>query len=93
GLQDRLHHTPHRLSGGEQQRVAMACAMVAGPPFVVADEPTAELDSVAVDQVLDGFGVLSDTGAAIAVASHDQRVIARADHVLRLEHGVTVESW
>lgn len=93
GLQDRLDHTPHRLSGGEQQRVAIACAMVGSPPFVVADEPTAELDSVAVEQVLDGFGVLCDTGAAIAIASHDPRVIARADHVLGLEHGRTVESW
>lgn len=93
GLQDRLEHTPHRLSGGEQQRVSIACAMVARPPFVVADEPTAELDSVAAEQVLDGFQVLSDTGAAIAIASHDPRVIARADHVLRLEHGRTVESW
>lgn len=93
GLPDRLEHTPHRLSGGEQQRVAIACAMVAGPPFVVADEPTAELDSVAVEQVLDGFGVLCDTGAAIAIASHDPRVIARADHVLELEHGRTVQSW
>jgi ABC-type lipoprotein export system ATPase subunit len=67
--------------------------MVARPPFVVADEPTAELDSVAVEQVLDGFGVLCDTGAAIAIASHDPRVIARADHLLRLDHGRIVESW
>ena len=93
GLGHRLDHTPHRLSGGEQQRTAIACAMVARPPFVVADEPTAELDSVAVEQVLDGFGVLCDTGAAIAIASHDPRVIARADHLLRLDHGRIVESW
>jgi len=93
GLADRLDHTPHRLSGGEQQRVAIACAMVAHPPFVVADEPTAELDSVAVEQVLDGFRVLCDSGAAIAIASHDPRVIDRADHVLRLDRGRTTESW
>jgi ABC-type lipoprotein export system ATPase subunit len=67
--------------------------MVAHPPFVVADEPTAELDSVAVEQVLDGFRVLCDSGAAIAIASHDPRVIDRADHVLRLDHGRTTESW
>jgi ABC-type lipoprotein export system ATPase subunit len=93
GLADRADHTPHRLSGGEQQRVAIACAMVAHPPFVVADEPTAELDSVAVEQVLDGFRVLCDSGAAIAIASHDPRVIERADHVLRLDRGRTTESW
>jgi ABC-type lipoprotein export system ATPase subunit len=93
GLANRLDHTPHRLSGGEQQRTAIGCAMVASPPFVVADEPTAELDSAAVEQVLDGFGVLCETGAAIAIASHDPRVLARADHVLRLDRGRVVESW
>ena len=93
GLADRADHTPNRLSGGEQQRVAIACAMVAHPPFVIADEPTAELDSVAVDQVLDGFGVLCGSGAAIAIASHDPRVIERADHVLRLDRGRVTESW
>jgi ABC-type lipoprotein export system ATPase subunit len=93
GLADRVDHTPHRLSGGEQQRVAIAAAMVAHPPFVVADEPTAELDSVAVEQVLDAFRVLCDTGAAIAIASHDPRVIERADHVLHLDRGRPSESW
>ena len=93
GLAERADHTPHQLSGGEQQRVAIACAMVGGPPLVVADEPTAELDSVAVERVLDGFRVLCDTGAAIAIASHDPRVIARADSVLRLAHGRVTESW
>ncbi|TAM81254.1 MAG: ATP-binding cassette domain-containing protein [Jatrophihabitans sp.] len=93
GLADRADHIPHQLSGGEQQRVAIACAMVGGPPVVVADEPTAELDSVATGVVLDGFRVLADTGAAIAIASHDPRVIDRADSVLRLDHGRVSESW
>lgn len=93
GLAHRVDHTPHQLSGGEQQRVAIATAMAGGPPLVIGDEPTAELDSVAVAQVLDGLRVLCDTGAAAVIASHDPRVIERADHVLRLEHGRTVESW
>ncbi|MGI8761372.1 MAG: ABC transporter ATP-binding protein [Jatrophihabitantaceae bacterium] len=93
GLGGRLGHAPRQLSGGEQQRVAIACAMVGRPPLVVADEPTAELDSVAVGQVLDGVRVLCERGAGFVIASHDPRVIARADHVLRLEHGRTVESW
>lgn len=93
GLAHRIDHTPHQLSGGEQQRVAIATAMAAGPPLVIGDEPTAELDSVAVSQVLDGLRVLCDTGAAAAIASHDQRVIERADHLLRLDHGRTTESW
>ncbi len=93
GLAERLEHTPRQLSGGEQQRVAVACAMVAGPPLVVADEPTAELDSVAVEQVLDSVAVLCRSGAGFVIASHDPRVIDRADHLLRLEHGRVVESW
>ncbi len=93
GLADRQQHRPDQLSGGEQQRVAIACALVGNPPFVVADEPTAELDSVAVDHVLDGFAVLRRSGAALAVASHDPRVIDRADHVLRLDRGRVSASW
>lgn len=92
-LQGRRDHKPHQLSGGEQQRVSVACAMVGSPTLVVADEPTAELDSVSADRVLDGIRVLCDTGASFAVASHDPRVIGRADHLLRLEHGRAVESW
>jgi putative ABC transport system ATP-binding protein len=93
GLEHRLEHTPHQLSGGEQQRVAIACAMVARPALVVADEPTAELDSVSAHRVLDGVRVLCDAGAAFVIASHDPLVIDRADHLLRLDHGRTVESW
>lgn len=92
-LEDRRDHKPQQLSGGEQQRVSVACAMVGGPSIVVADEPTAELDSVSADRVLDGIAVLCETGASFVLASHDPRVIGRADHLLRLEHGHVVESW
>jgi putative ABC transport system ATP-binding protein len=92
-LSHRRDHRPHQLSGGEQQRVAIACAMVGGPAVVVADEPTAELDSVAADQVLDGVRLSCDAGAAFVIASHDPRVIGRADHLLMLDHGRTAESW
>lgn len=92
-LSHRHDHHPHHMSGGEQQRVSIACAMVGGPPVVVADEPTAELDSSAAEQVLDGIRVLADRGAAIMIASHDPRVINRADHLLLLDRGRTVESW
>ena len=68
--------------GGEQQRVAVACAMVGGPALVVGDEPTAELDSVSADSVLDGIARAVRTGAAFVLASHDPRVIERADHLL-----------
>ncbi len=93
GLQHRLNHTPRRLSGGEQQRIAVACSTVGSPALVVADEPTAELDSTSADAVLDAIGVMCRSGAAFVIASHDPRVISRADHLLRLDHGRIAESW
>ena len=92
-LAHRHDHRPHQLSGGEQQRVSIACSMVGAPALVVADEPTAELDSAAAEQVLDGVRVSCAAGAAFVIASHDPRVIGRADHLLMLDHGRTVESW
>jgi putative ABC transport system ATP-binding protein len=93
GLAHRLEHRPREMSGGEQQRTSIACALVGRPALVVADEPTAEVDSVAADRILDGVRVLCDEGTAFVIASHDPRVIERADHVLRLDHGRVVESW
>jgi ABC-type lipoprotein export system ATPase subunit len=92
-LSHRLDHKPAELSGGEQQRVSVACAMVVRPALVVGDEPTAELDSVAAAAVLDGIRVLCEQGTAFVVASHDPTVIERADHLLRLDHGRVIESW
>jgi putative ABC transport system ATP-binding protein len=92
-LAERRRHRPAQLSGGEQQRVSVACAMVGSPALVVADEPTAELDSASADRVLDGIAVLCAGGASFAIASHDPRIIERADHLLRLERGAVTESW
>ncbi|MEO9138180.1 MAG: ATP-binding cassette domain-containing protein [Jatrophihabitans sp.] len=92
-LSDRRDHKPQQLSGGEQQRVSVACAMVGDPVLIVADEPTAELDSVSAGRVLDGIGVLCRGGGTFVIASHDPRVIERADHLLRLDHGTVAESW
>lgn len=92
-LADRAGHRPQHLSGGEQQRVAVACAFVGSPALVVGDEPTAELDSVSADRVLDGVAALTARGTGVAIASHDPRVIERADHLLRLDRGEVTESW
>lgn len=92
GLDHRLRHTPHQLSGGEQQRLAAACAVVGSPAIVIADEPTAELDSAAADRVLEAFRDLRAEGVAFVISSHDPRVVAIADHLLRLDHGRVVES-
>jgi ABC-type lipoprotein export system ATPase subunit len=93
GLAGRADHLPVQLSGGEQQRLAFACAVVGGPAVVVADEPTAELDSGSADRVLDAVHALCREGVAFLLASHDPRVVESADHLLRLEHGRVVESW
>lgn len=92
GLDHRLRHTPHQLSGGEQQRLAAACAVIGHPAIVIADEPTAELDSAAADRVLEAFRDLRAEGVAFVISSHDPRVVAIADHLLRLDHGRVVES-
>lgn len=93
GLGHRVDHLPVALSGGEQQRLAVACSVIGHPALVVADEPTAELDSHSADRVLEAFAGLRDEGVAFLLSSHDPRVVTAADHLLRLEHGQVVESW
>jgi putative ABC transport system ATP-binding protein len=93
GLQHRSRHLPVQMSGGEQQRLAFACAVIGRPAIVVADEPTAELDSASADRVLEAVHDLRAEGVAFIVSSHDPRVVDTADHLLRLEHGRVVESW
>ena len=93
GLTGRADHLPVQLSGGEQQRLSFACAVVVRPAIVVADEPTAELDSASADRVLQAVHDLRDEGVAFLVSSHDPRVVETADHLLRLEHGRVGESW
>jgi ABC-type lipoprotein export system ATPase subunit len=93
GLEHRADHRPAQLSGGEQQRLAFACAVVGHPAIVVADEPTAELDSASADRVLEAVHNLTDEGVAFILSSHDPRVMQAADHLLRLEHGRVAESW
>ena len=77
----------HQLSGGEQQRLALLCASVATPTLVVADEPTASLDRHHADEVIATIAALTASGTTFAVATHDERLVAAADAVLRLDHG------
>lgn len=89
GLGDRLTHRPAELSGGEQQRVAVARALVGEPDLLIADEPTGELDSEAGGNVLDLLSAVSEE-RAVVVASHDQAVLDRVDRTIRLRDGRVV---
>lgn len=88
GLSARADHLPAALSGGEQQRLAVAIALVGSPDLVVADEPTAELDHANADLVLAALLEAAAAGAAVVITSHDERILHRGDRLLRLRHGV-----
>jgi len=87
GIAARRNHYPHQLSGGEQQRLAFAQAVVGGPPIVVADEPTAELDSASGQALLELVGGLARMGTSFVVSTHDQAVVKQAHRTLYLRHG------
>ncbi|NEU58085.1 ABC transporter ATP-binding protein [Halorussus sp. MSC15.2] len=86
GLGDRLGHRPGELSGGEQQRVAVARALAGDPLVVFADEPTGELDTDTGAVILDLLADLAED-RAVVLASHDERALDRTDRVIRLRDG------
>jgi lipoprotein-releasing system ATP-binding protein len=89
GLGARLHHRPSKLSGGEQQRVAVARALANRPKLVLADEPTGNLDEHTADVVLGEFmALVRGEGSAAIVATHNERLAAKMDRVFRLHEGV-----
>ena len=89
GLEHRLTHRPSQLSGGEQQRVAVARALANRPQLVLADEPTGNLDEVTADKVLAQFlELVRGQGSAAIVATHNERLAARMDRVVRLHEGL-----
>jgi putative ABC transport system ATP-binding protein len=89
GLTERAHHKPEELSGGEQQRVAIAAAMANDPPVLLADEPTGELDTVNAKIVVDYLvKVNKELGKTVVMVTHDPSVARAADRLLRIEDGV-----
>jgi putative ABC transport system ATP-binding protein len=88
GLADKAHHRPAQLSGGQQQRVAVARALASKPAFVLADEPTANLDSKSASTLLDIMLDLNRTeGTLFLFSTHDPRVVDRARRTFHLEDG------
>lgn len=87
GLDDRIRHRPSQLSGGQQQRVAVARSLVNDPKFILADEPTGNLDSATTDEVLQLFDRLNSEGRTIIMVTHETEVAQHANRVIRLRDG------
>jgi ABC-type lipoprotein export system ATPase subunit len=93
GLSQKEKMDPPRLSGGERQRLAIARALANDPSIILADEPTGNLDSAAVDHLLTLFrGVRDEHGVTIVLATHDTHVASAADRIVRMKDGRVVES-
>src|SRR3982751_3653780 len=93
GLADRVTHLPSALSGGEQQRVGLARAMVTSPKLMLADEPTGNLDQDTGALVIDlMFNLARKKGAAVLLITHDRSLAAKADRVLTMNHGQLTEA-
>jgi putative ABC transport system ATP-binding protein len=93
GLADRIHHYPRQLSGGQEQRVGIARAIVADPTFLLCDEPTGDLDRKSADEVLDLIDrLVREYGKTVLMVTHDPLAAERARVVLHLEKGVLVDT-
>jgi putative ABC transport system ATP-binding protein len=93
GLGDQLHKLPHDLSGGQKQRVAIARALATHPRLLLADEPTAALDSrTGRDVVVLLHGLAKQQGCGVLMVTHDPRILDLADRVLRMEDGRVVDT-
>jgi putative ABC transport system ATP-binding protein len=88
GLEDRSHHKPNELSGGQCQRVAIARALVNNPSLILADEPTGNLDSKTSVEIMDIFGKIHDGGNTVVLVTHEEDIANYARRVIRLRDGV-----
>ncbi len=87
GLEEKLNNFPEELSGGEQQRIAVARALVTDPPLLLCDEPTASLDKDSLDTVMKELKKSAEDGKAVVVVSHDKRLEDYADRIIEVVDG------
>ncbi len=90
GLADQAHKLPSAVSGGQQQRAAIARALANDPPLIVGDEPTGNLDSKTAEQVFDMFGELSRRGKTLMLVTHDRELAKRMPRVVRVQDGIVI---
>jgi cell division transport system ATP-binding protein len=93
GLLDKANSAPQTLSGGEQQRVSIARAIVNRPQIILADEPTANLDRDSANKVLDALKAFHAVGVTCIISTHDEQFLDTATRVIYLDHGRIIESW
>lgn len=91
GLAERMSHSPVKLSGGEQQRVSIARALVGEPKVILADEPTGALDSKTGEEIIQIFKSLSDEGITVIMITHDDSVARKAERIIEMKDGMIIE--
>jgi ABC-type lipoprotein export system ATPase subunit len=90
GLEERMHFRPNRLSGGEQQRVALCRALMNDPEMILADEPTGQLDSKTASEIMSLLSDLNRKGKTVILVTHDAAIAANAQRLVRIKDGVIV---
>jgi putative ABC transport system ATP-binding protein len=93
GLDDQMHKLPSQVSGGQQQRAAIARALANDPPLVVADEPTGNLDAQTSSDVFDLFSCLVDEGKTLVMVTHNPELACEVPRTIEIRDGIIIQDW